>query len=259
MCLILIAYRTQTAYPVILVANRDEFFSRPTASCRYWDDAPQVLAGRDLQAGGTWLGVNRQGKLAALTNYRQGVQHNTQAHSRGQLPSNFLSNTHTATEYLARCMADAQYYSGFNLILGDVQQLYYYSNRAQTAPIPLTAGIYGLSNHLLDTPWEKVLRAKRAFSEALQQPFEVENYFALLKNREQTADEALPNTGVSAEWEKLLSSIFIQSPDYGTRCSSVLRMSARGEIEFWERSFNAAGEENTVYHQLIVPVDSSFF
>ena len=94
MCLILIAYRTQTAYPVILVANRDEFFSRPTASCRYWDDAPQVLAGRDLQAGGTWLGVNRQGKLAALTNYRQGVQHNTQAHSRGQLPSNFLSNTH---------------------------------------------------------------------------------------------------------------------------------------------------------------------
>lgn len=249
MCLILIAYRTQTAYPVILVANRDEFFARPTASCRYWSEYPEILAGKDLQAGGTWLGVNRLGKLAALTNYRQGTQHNTQSRSRGQLVLDFLNHQQTAAEYLQNCVAQAVNYQGFNLILGDLQQLYYYSNRTKTAPIPLTAGIYGLSNHLLDTPWDKVLRAKQIFSELLTQPFEVESYFSLLRNRQQTPDHALPDTGVSTEWEKLLSSIFIQSPDYGTRCSSVLRMSALGEIEFWERSFNAAGAEDTLYYQ----------
>ncbi|MDD2816452.1 MAG: NRDE family protein [Thiotrichaceae bacterium] len=249
MCLILIAYRTQTAYPVILVANRDEFFARPTASCRYWAESPNILAGKDLQAGGTWLGVNRQGKLAALTNYRQSIQHNMQLHSRGQLPLDFLNNGQTAPEYLQTCVAQAANYQGFNLIVGNLQQLYYYSNRAETAPLPLTAGIHGLSNHLLDTPWDKLVRAKQAFGEVLKQPFDVENYFALLQDRQQTTEEALPNTGVSAEWEKLLSSIFIQSPDYGTRCSSVLRMSAMGEVEFWERSFNAEGVGDTVCYR----------
>lgn len=252
MCLILIAYRTQTAYPVILVANRDEFFARPTARCQYWAETPHILAGKDLQAGGTWLGVNRQGRLAALTNYRQGTAHNPQAFSRGQLPLNFLEHEQTAPEYLQHCVTQRANYQGFNLIVGDVRQLYYYSNRAEAGALPLSTGVYGLSNHLLDTPWEKLLRAKRAFNEALKQPFDVENYFALLQNQEQTADEALPNTGVSAEWEKLLSSVFIQSPDYGTRCSSVVRMSATGEVEFWERSFNAAGMEDTLYYRFQV-------
>lgn len=236
MCLILVAWQAHPDYPLVVAANRDEFFARPTAPAAFWQDAPQILAGRDLQAGGTWLGVNRQGCFAALTNYREGAQPHANAPSRGALVADFLAGETDAAAYLAALAAHGADYAGFNLFVGDGRRLGYYANRGK-GPLWLAPGIYGLSNHLLDTPWPKLASAKKAFAKALtglptQTPF-----FDLLADREIVPDAHLPETGVPLDWERILSAVFVSSPAYGTRASTLLTIHREGQVTLTERSF----------------------
>jgi uncharacterized protein with NRDE domain len=238
MCLILFAYSTHPQYKLVLAANRDEFYARPTLPAAYWEDAPNILAGKDLVAGGTWLGVTRDGRFAAVTNYRdprapEGLR------SRGHLVGDFLREDKSAAEYLQEIHFVSDEYSGFNLILGEVNQkkneLFYYSNREGVIR-NLAAGVYGLSNHLLDTPWHKVKLGKKVFSEAVNQPkIQTDALFEILQNRQPALDADLPDTGVGKEREKVLSPIFIRTDIYGTRCSTVLLIDNAGEIFFEEK------------------------
>src|SRR5918992_4835252 len=222
MCLVLLALGLHPDYQLIVAANRDEFYDRPTAPADFWFDAPSVLAGRDLQAGGTWLGITRGRRFAAVTNYRQGQREPTATRSRGLLVSDFLSGDIGGLDYMERVERDASLYNGFNLIAGDSSELFYYSNReGEVRSLP--PGVYGLSNHLLDTPWPKVAATKTAFGAILNDGGAelAEDLFRLLSNRNRARDDELPSTGVGPEWERLLSSAFIVSPDYGTRSSTV--------------------------------------
>ncbi|MBI2309260.1 MAG: NRDE family protein [Rhodocyclales bacterium] len=242
MCLILVAWRVHADYPLVVAANRDEFFRRPTAAAARWADAQQVIAGRDLEAGGTWLGIGEGGRFAAVTNVRepgkpQGVR------SRGELTAAFLTGRQSAAGYAATI--DGAAYSGFNLLLGDGHELWYASNRID-APRALAPGIYGVSNHLLDTPWPKLATARQRFAEALPQLPAEAAFFDLLADDEIVPDEHLPATGVSLEWERRLSAIFVRSPDYGTRASTLLVCHANGSGLLVERTFgleaSGAGE-----------------
>lgn len=247
MCLILLAYQQHPHYPLIIAANRDEFHFRPTAIAHFWEDTPWVLAGRDLQAGGTWLGVTQQGRIAAITNYREPYKPPTSL-SRGTLVSEFLQGHATETDYLKQCAEKSNNYLGFNLIVGNAWQLYYFSNRGHAIQA-IAPGIHGLSNHLLDTPWPKVTRGKHALHALLSTPATVSApaLLALLNDRTPAPDAELPQTGVSPAWERLLSPLFIVNTTYGTRCSTVILVRRDGFIEFSERSFAATGEViNTV-------------
>jgi len=238
MCLILFAYRIHPHYRLLVAANRDEFYARPTAPMAFWEEAPDLLAGRDLAAGGTWLGVTRQGRFAAITNYRDPRNVRPDVPSRGALVSGYLQSQESARDYLNGLIPKASDYNGFNLLLGDAEGLYYYSNQ-DGAPRVLSPGLYGLSNHLLDTPWPKVERGRRRLSALLaQQPDpSPENLLQLLEDRTPVPDEALPRTGVSLDWERTLSPMFIESPDYGTRSSTVLRLAARGAVHVMEKTW----------------------
>jgi len=225
---------------LVLAANRDEFFARPTEPADYWTDAPHVLAGRDLEKGGTWMGVTRDGRWAAVTNYRDGRRPETGSRSRGELVARYLLENSSAASYAAAMASAGAAYHGFNLLVGDSEGVHYVSNRG-ARPQALEPGIYGLSNHLLDTPWAKVERGKREmealFGRNPQDP--TEPLLALLADRRPAADDALPETGVSRDWEKLLSSAFIRAPGYGTRASAVLLIEHSGEASLREQSFDA--------------------
>jgi uncharacterized protein with NRDE domain len=242
MCLLLIALDSHPDYSLIVAANRDEFYDRPTAPAGFWDDAPAILAGRDLKAGGTWLGIDRRGRFAAVTNYRQGRRERPTPRSRGHLVSGFLTTSTGVREYIERTQADAALYNGFNLIAGDSRELLYYSNREGHARA-LEPGVYGLSNHLLDTAWPKVTATKSAFGALLNggAPELIDGLIGLLSDRNQPADDQLPRTGVGREWERLLSSAFIASSNYGTRCSTVVLVGQDGGIVFVERNFGPGG------------------
>ncbi len=244
MCLILLAWQANPDYPLVVAANRDEFFARPAAPAAFWPEAPNVLAGRDLEAGGTWLGIGRKGRFAAITNYREGGKPIPGAPSRGALVADFLAGQADPETYLAALAARASEFNGYNLLLGNGQVLAYYANRGAT-PRCLAPGIYGLSNHLLDTPWPKLATAKSCFVEALNalpanerahEP-SLEPFFDLLADREIVADQYLPNTGVALEWERRLSAIFVNSPNYGTRASTVLTLRKDGQTTLVERNF----------------------
>lgn len=235
MCLIVFAWKLLPDCPLMLVANRDEFFSRPTQAADWWQDHPSVYAGRDLQAGGTWLGVDRRGRFAALTNIRNGNATKREQRSRGELVANYLRDDLTPQAYLQKVRESAREYSGFNLIFGDTQAMYWISNEDEHSFRPLEPGIYGLSNGSLDTPWPKVLRAKAQFSSLLCQSAPDDAYFELLADTTRMADCRLPDTGVSLEWERVLAPICIESPDYGTRASSLLRVREGGAAELRER------------------------
>ncbi len=244
MCLIFVAYRMLPECPLLLIANRDEFYRRPTAAASFWPQAPQVLAGRDLEGGGSWLGLTRNGRLAAITNYRNLAEVSgvgADKRSRGLLVSDFLTGSAAPAESLAALAKQPENYRGFNLLLGDADGLHYYSNRG-AAPQPLTPGLYGLSNHLLETPWPKVAEGKRALARLLAGglPEEAE-LFELLADRTLAPDPLLPETGLSRDWERLLSSRFIQSADYGTRASTLVLFDRRSGARFIERSFAANG------------------
>jgi len=238
MCLILVGWQVHPAYPLVVAANRDEFHARPTASAAFWDDA-QVFGGRDLEAGGTWLGASRDGRFAAVTNVREpGAAKGKR--SRGELTARFLLDQQAAQTYAEALTPDD--YSGFNLLLGDRETLAYVSNRDPGHQI-LNPGVYGLSNHRLDTPWPKLLKARENFSRALDRLPDETAFFELLADRSIEADDRLPDTGVPLAWERLLSAVFVQSPDYGTRASTLLLRNAAGDMVLYEKSFAADGSE----------------
>jgi uncharacterized protein with NRDE domain len=242
MCLVLIALDAHPDYSLVVAANRDEFYDRPSAAAAFWADRPRILGGRDLQAGGTWLGIDRRGRFAAVTNYRQGQREPAAPRSRGLLVSEYLAKGIGARAHIERVERDAALYNGFNLIAGDARELLYFSNR-DGRPRALGGGIYGLSNHLLDTAWPKVTSGKDALHALLtgggSDP--VPSLLALLSDRRQVADQLLPRTGVGLAWERLLSSAFIVSSEYGTRSSTVVLVGRDGGVVFVERSFGSNG------------------
>ena len=246
MCLIVLAYRCRTDYPLIVAANRDEFHTRPTQPLAWWPEPSGVLAGRDLQAGGTWMGLHRSGRLAAITNFREPERFRSDAPSRGHLVSEFLIGQQGARAYLEALHRDAPGYNGFNLIAGRRSRLFYFGNRGG-APRPIEAGIHGLSNHLLNTPWPKVRRARQAMAAIVAKNArpDPDALLALLQDRHQPPDGQLPATGIGLEWERLLAPVFIQSPSYGTRSSSVLLMAADGRTQFIECTFTPEGQAST--------------
>lgn len=238
MCIILFAYRSHPKYNLVLAANRDEYFARPTSRAAFWEDAPDLLAGRDLKRGGTWLGVTRQGRFSAVTNFRDSSSLKKDAPSRGFLVSDFLRSEQSPTEYVTTISSSSRYHNGFNLIAGDQGGLSYHSNRDSKIK-ELTPGVYGLSNHLLDTPWPKVKNGKDALSELVRQDNEIdpEAVFEILANRTKAEDEFLPQTGIGLEYERELSSIFISTAEYGTRSSTLLLIDLENKITFIERTY----------------------
>ncbi len=237
MCLILLAHDAHPRYRLVVAANRDEFYERPTAPAAWWDDAPAVLAGRDLRGGGTWMGITRGGRFAAVTNYRDVAPPSPDAPSRGHLVGDFLAGDGAPGAYLRALEPRAGEYAGFNLLVGDGSGLWYYGNRGGDAR-PLGPGVYGLSNALLDTPWPKVERGRAALREAVSSGEDVdpEALFRILWDAEPAPDLLLPDTGVGIERERMLSSSFIRSPEYGTRASTVLLVGRDGRVRFVERS-----------------------
>ena len=236
MCLIVFAWKLVPGCPLMLAANRDEFFARPTQAAGWWDDHPGIYAGRDLQAGGSWLGIDRRGRFAALTNIRNGRAAKLDKRSRGELVANYLRDDADPATYLARVRASAQDYNGFNLIFGDAQSMYWISNEHEHSFRSLEPGIYGLSNGSLDTPWPKVVRAKAQFASLMCQGAPDDAYFEMLADTTRASDHRLPDTGVSLEWERLLSPICIEAEDYGTRASTLLRVHDGGVADLRERS-----------------------
>ena len=245
MCLILVAHRADPRYRLVVAANRDEFFRRATAPADYWSDAPCVLAGRDLEKGGTWLGVAADGRWAGVTNFRDGTSPEPGNRSRGQLVAGYLSGSARAQSYVTSINPAAHEYHGFNLLAGDSAGVHYLSNK-EDGPLMLVPGVYGLSNHFLDSSWPKVERGRRVLREALAGNAEpdrlIETLLAALADRSIADERELPNTGISSDWEKLLSAAFINAPGYGTRASTVMLMDHEGEVHFRERSFGMDGE-----------------
>ncbi len=239
MCLIVFAWRPGHALPLLVAANRDEFYARPAAALAPWDDVPGLVAGRDLQAGGTWLGLGANGRFAALTNIRDPRQPLGSA-SRGELPARFLAGTQSPAEFMAELQPQLHQFSGFNLLLGDGRQLWHLNPR-EAQPRQLGEGIYGLSNASLDTPWPKLLRARQGLQQALHEADD-ERLFAILADPQPAADEHLPDTGVGLETERLLSSAFIRSAAYGTRASTLVRVREDGSRSIHERRFGPQGE-----------------
>lgn len=240
MCLILVAWRSHPQYPLVVAANRDEFFTRRTASADFWPDQPQILAGRDLEGGGTWMGVTRAGRFAALTNYRDPAAQRPDAPSRGALVADFLAGDANIDAYLDQIQPRAASYNGFNLLLGERDRLVWFSNVAG-GRVELASGVYGVSNHLLDSPWPKVGAGKTALAAAMGALPDSAPLFELLRDDSVHPDAALPRTGVSIEWERLLSSAFVRAPGYGTRSSTVLTIGTAG-ANFDEQTWLEGGE-----------------
>lgn len=242
MCLVLIAHETHPQFPLIVAANRDEFHERPTAAAHWWEDEA-ILAGRDREAGGTWFGVNPHGVFATVTNYRDPSVNEPGLPSRGQLPVMVLRQDAVTDESARSLREEGHRYNGFNLLFGQPGHLCYVTNRGESRN-RLRPGLYGLSNHVLETPWPKVQRGKallRDYLDGVQVP-EHGPLLDLLHDRGRPNDEHLPNTGIGVEWERLLAPMFIVSRRYGTRASTVLTVDRDGRAAFTERTFDWHGD-----------------
>jgi len=238
MCLIVFAWQVIPGMPLVAAGNRDEFYDRPAAPADWWEDLPQIYAGRDLKGGGTWMGITRDGRFAAITNVRAPGEMRADAPSRGTLVAGYLAGDATPQAYIDRIAVDAARYNGFNLLLGDRHALFWYSNRAQHDAQhgrPLAPGIYGLSNGTLDAPWPKVVRTKAQFASLLCQGAPEAAYFEMLADMTRATDCRLPRTGVNLEWERVLSAVCIESPGYGTRVSTMARLYADGSAALEEK------------------------
>lgn len=242
MCLIAFAVNTHPDYRLILAANRDEFYERPTSRADYWEDHPTILGGRDLRAKGTWMAVNSSGKFAAITNYRTLQNIRKEAKSRGNLPIDYLLNSASAQDYLTHLSANANDYNGFNLLLFDGATMHHFSNYEGKIN-ELKSGVYGISNAFLDTPWPKVDKLKEGFLTTISAGFSSEDLLKLLEDERLAEDNKLPDTGIGHDVEKMLSAIHIKSEKYGTCCSTVLTISYDGKVQFTERSFPVGGRE----------------
>ena len=242
MCLVLIAWRAHPEYPLVFAGNRDEAYGRPSAAPDFWRDDPGIYGGRDLEKGGTWLGLSLAGRIAAVTNYRERPKVASATRSRGELTTAFLRGTADPRHYLRQVARSGASYGPFSLIVGDRERLYYGSNRGPAAE-ELAPGLHGLSNHLLDTPWPKITRGKARLN-ALMGAGESEltaGLFDMLLDRTPAPDADLPDTGVGLARERELSASFIAGDSYGTRASTVLLINRRNEALFIERAFGAGG------------------
>ncbi len=237
MCLIVLAWQVIPGTPLIAAGNRDEFYDRPALPADWWQDHPHVYAGRDLKGGGTWIGVTRDGRFAALTNVRAPAEMKADAPTRGRLVADYLAGSASPAQYIEQITPQAAQYNGFNLLVGDREQLIWYSNRAddERNGKPLAPGVYGLSNAGLDSSWPKVVRTKAQFASLLCQCAPEEAFFEMLADTTRASDCRLPQTGVSLELERMLSAVFIESPDYGTRTSTVVKLAANDEPLLCER------------------------
>ncbi len=257
MCLILFSWDCHPRYKLIVAANRDEFYARPTQPADFWQDYPDILAGRDLQAGGTWLGLDKEGYFAAVTNYRDMEAIKANAASRGDLTKDYLISKGKPVNYLREIFERKDQYNDFNLLVSDFQSLYYFSN-IQGQITKLDSGIYGLSNHLLNTPWPKVKLGKKVFSSITkEEDFSTEPIFELLQNVDTSKGKSLPNTGLSPELEQTLSSIFIKTEDYGTYCSTVLLVDYDGNCRFEERTFRPNAAPVYKQYSLKLPIEKT--
>ena len=238
MCLILFSYKPNSRYRLVFGGNRDEFYYRPTKCLSFWNDAPGILAGRDLKGMGTWLGLTHTGRFAAITNYRDPASIKDNAPTRGSLVKNYLTGNQTPEAYLKNIKSADEYYNGFNLVTGDKNGICYYSNKADNI-IPIKPGFYGLSNHLLNTPWPKVKKSLADFEKLISdnKKIDPENIFRILRDTSHPPLDQLPDTGVGHVWERILSSIFIRSKTYGTRSSSIILIEYSGKTTFIERTF----------------------
>ena len=243
MCIAYLAIGAHPDWPLFIAANRDEFHSRPTTVAAPWPNYPDLLAGIDNVAGGTWLGITRQGKFGLLTNYRD-MAYDAQAVSRGALVADYLQGHETPQAYAELVAAQGNRYNGFNLIVGDLTQAFYVGNRhGDGHAVGLAPGRYVLSNHLLNTAWPKTQRLKERLDHYPLEniPKSVNPIFDILKDQTVAQDDALPSTGLSLERERLLSSPFIISPEYGTRCSTVVAINAAGRGFFSEITYDPQG------------------
>jgi uncharacterized protein with NRDE domain len=242
MCLIVFAWRVVPGAPLIAAANRDEFYDRPATPAGAWPEHPQVFAGRDLQGGGSWMGITQDGpcgpKFAAVTNIRGPQERRTDAPTRGALVADYLAGDLSASEYIERIADGADAYNGFNLVLGDRETLYWFSNRGaadERNGKALEPGIYGISNGLLDAPWPKVVRTKAQFASLLCQGAPEDAYFEMLADTTCAPDLRLPDTGIAIDLERVLSAVCIDTPGYGTRTSTVVKLYAAARAELHER------------------------
>ena len=240
MCLILFSHHNHPNYKLVVAANRDEFYQRPTEQADFWEEAPMILAGKDAEAGGTWMGITKKGRISMLTNYRDLSNIKENAPSRGHLVSGFLKTEQQAADYLHHLETTGSQYNGYNIICGDIDHLYYYGNHQQGVH-SIPNGIHGLSNAFLDTPWPKVERGKRL----MRSFFEMDNPDAngmldVLSDQVYPPDSELPDTGVGLLWERILSPMFITSDVYGPRSSSVILMGTNRDVIFLERTYNGS-------------------
>lgn len=244
MCLVLFSLQQHADYPLIVAANRDELYERPTQAAHFWEQYPGLFAGRDLRAGGTWMGITNTGRFAAVTNFREIADPPAVTVSRGELCTHFLSSRLKPEEYLAQLHHKKVRYAGFNLLVGTLSgttpNLWYYSNRQQQI-IKLPPGIHGLSNGLLNDPWPKVNQGKQALASRLEDSSTPETLLTVLTDTQRPADDLLPDTGIGLETERILSSRFIQSNAYGTRSSTIMRIDQQGRAEWLEQEFDHTG------------------
>lgn len=236
MCLFVFAWKAHPNYPLIVAANRDEFYDRPTAPAHWWQPEAKVLGGRDLQAGGSWMAMSKLGRFAAVTNYRDPANIRPDAKSRGALPVDFVIGKEAPEAFMQGIEPHSTYYNGFNMLACDLRQMAYFSNYENKIR-PLRPGIYGLSNALLDTPWPKVQRARQKFAELVQKPFEITDLLEIMTDNHLFSDNELPSTGVSLEWERQLSAICIRTPHYGTCSTTAMTVDLSGNVQFAERSY----------------------
>jgi uncharacterized protein with NRDE domain len=248
MCILFIAVNQHPDYPLIIAANRDEFHQRPTAASLYWDEYPEILAGKDLQAGGTWMGVNKMGRVAALTNIRAPGREVENAITRGNLVLDWLKDTcePSASEksYRQEIGRQRTLFNGYNLLFGQLDNLYVYNN-FEDSFIHLEDGVFGLSNDNLDSPWPKIMKGRDALANACKEAdaLDKNRLFDILADKEKADDATLPQTGVPIEWERQLSSIFIKGENYGTRSSTILTLDQHRNVNWEERVFNPFGDK----------------
>ena len=249
MCILFIAVKQHPDFPLIIAANRDEYHARMTSPSHVWTDNPKIFAGRDEQAGGTWMGIHTSGRIAALTNIRAPQREKLDAKTRGELVVRALE-TKEDDAFLDSLRRTADDYNGYNLVYGDADSLSVFNSHSLEHH-RLTQGVYGLSNASLNTPWPKVELGVESLNYACQQSddLDIDDLFAILHNRDTASDEHLPDTGIAKPWEKMLSSIFICSPDYGTRSSTILTIDNIGKLNWQERSYDANGVETGRVHQ----------
>ena len=247
MCLIVIGYNYHPDYKLIFAANRDEFYQRPSSPADFWKDEPSLLAGKDLKEGGTWCGITKNGRFAAVTNYRNTKSIKKDALSRGKIVTDFLLGTSSPEFYFKGLKDSADLYNGYGLIFGDASGLFFFSNRAKEL-IKIEAGIHGLSNHLLDTPWFKVTMGKDLFKKAIEKKDNfVDNLFLMLSDKTLSPEEnELPDTGLTKEVERSISSIFVETPDYGTRSSTVILIDKNDKVTLVEKSLDTQTKKWTV-------------